>query len=85
MVKKIVDTKLRTLIKAYLVFHKGKKCTAKEIAEWVNTNDFKLNQYNLHPTRVSSLVNSGKWNTSHILYGVNVEKVGGVNRFWVEP
>ena len=30
--EKIRDTKLRTLIKAFLVFHKGKKFTAKRLA-----------------------------------------------------
>lgn len=84
MARKIIDTKLRTLIKAYLVLNKGKKCTSSEIAEFINTNDFKLNHYNLHPTRVSHMINAGKHSQDHIMYEVNVEKVNGVNQYWVE-
>lgn len=84
MVRKIIDTKLRTLIKAYLVLHKGKKCDAKEIAEFINSNDFKMNQYALHPTRVSHMINAGRYSQTNMLYGVNVEKVNGINHYWVE-
>ena len=37
MAREVIDTKIRTLIKAYLTFNKGKKCTAKEIAELVGS------------------------------------------------
>ena len=83
MVRKIIDTKIRTLIKAYLVLNKGKKCTASEIAEFVNTNDFSLNQYNLHPTRVSHMINSARLRKSNMLHDIQVEKIGGVNHFYL--
>ena len=83
MVRKIIDTKIRTLIKAYLLFNKGKKCTAHEIAEFINTNGFGLNQYSLHPKRVSHMINSARWNNSNILYGVQVEKIDGRNHYWL--
>ena len=34
MAREVIDTKIRTLIEAYLTFNKGKKCSAKEIAEF---------------------------------------------------
>jgi len=84
MVRNEVDTKIRTLIKAYLVFNRGKKCTAAEIAEFINNNGFSLNKYSLHPTRVSHMINSAKWNQSSMLYGINIEKLNGRNHYWVE-
>ena len=83
MVRKIVDTKIRTLIKAYLVLNNGKRCTAKEIAEFVNSNSFGLNQYVLHPTRVSHMINSARSRRSNMLHDINVEKKGGVNHFYL--
>ena len=83
MVRKIIDTKIRTLIKAYLVLHKGKKCNAKEIAEFINSNDFKMNQYALHPTRVSHMINAGRHCQTNMLYGVQREKIDGLNYYWV--
>ena len=70
MSRKIIDTKIRTLI--------------KEIAEFVNNGDFGLNQYSLHPTRVSNMINSAKYYKSHILSEINIEKINGRNHFWVE-
>ena len=84
MAREVIDTKIRTLIKAYLTFNKGKKCTAKEIAEFVNNGDFGLNQYSLHPTRVSNMINSAKYYKSHILSEINIEKINGRNHFWVD-
>ena len=84
MVRKIIDTKIRTLIKAYLVFNRGKRCTAGEIADFINNNGFSLNQYSLHPTRVSHMINSARWSNSNMLYEVRVEKVNGRNQYWVE-
>lgn len=84
MARKIIDTKIRTLIKAFLIFNKGKKCTANQIAQFINANDFKLNQYALHPVRVSHMINAGRYSQTNMLYGVNVEKVNGVNHYWVD-
>ena len=84
MARKIIDTKIRTLIKAYLVFNKGKKCTAKEIAEWINNGGFALNQYSCHPKVIGYHVNAAKYNVNSQLYGVKVEKVRNLNHYWVE-
>ena len=84
MVKKIVDTKVRTLIKAFLVFNKGKKYTAKEICDWINNNSFALNQCSVDPKAVSYHVRGARYNNAHMLYDVRVEKVGSVNHYWVE-
>jgi hypothetical protein len=83
MARKIIDTKIRTLIKAYLIFNKGRKVTASEIAEFINTNDFSLNQYNLHPIRVSHMINTAKLRKSNMLHDIQVEKIGGVNHFYL--
>ena len=70
MSKKIRDTKIRTLIKAYLVFHRGKRCTAKEISEWINCNQFNLNHCLVNANIISRLIYAGKYVPSHILYDV---------------
>ena len=85
MVRKINDTKVRTLIRAYLVFNRGKKCSSMEISEWINNGGFGLKQYSVTPKTVSYHVNLGKRSTlSHILHDVNVEKVNGLNHFWID-
>ena len=81
---KIPKAKVRTLIKAYLVFHKGKKCSGKEIAEFINTNKFGLATHNVHPAEVSRMVAGGN-SIGHMLYDVQTEKIKGLNHFWVEP
>ena len=83
MVRKIVNAKVIALIKAYLLFNKGKACTADEIAEWINTGGFGLNQYSLHPKTVSYHVNGARYNNHSTLYDVKVEKIGGVNHFYL--
>ena len=83
LVRNIIDTKVRTLIKAYLSFHKGKKCSSFEIADWINDNGFGLNNYTVNPKRISYYVNSGRHCKTNMLYGVNVEKVNGMNHFWI--
>ena len=84
MVRKIVDTKVRTLIKAFLVLNKGKKFTAKEISEFINNGGFALNQSHVHPKMVAYHVNSAKYNVGSMLHDVVVEKRGNLNYYWVE-
>lgn len=84
MSKKIRDTKLRTLIKAYLVCNKGKKYTAKEISEWINNNNFCLNRALCNGMVIGRLISNGMYQPNHILYDVECE-VGKGNRklYWV--
>jgi len=83
MTKRIRDTKIRTLIKAYLVFNRGKRCTAKEISEWINGNKFNLNQSLVNPNLIGRLLYMGKYSKGHILNEVNVEKKYNLNYYWV--
>ena len=83
MARKIIDTKVRTLIKAFLVMNKGKKYTAKQISEFINTGGFALNQSCVHPKTISYHVNAAKYNVKSQLYDVNVEKVNNLNYYWV--
>ena len=80
---KIPKAKVRTLIKAYLIFNKGKKCSGKEIANFINTNKFGLAKHNVHPAEVSRMVAGGN-SMGHMLYDVKCEKINGRNHFWVE-
>ena len=80
-----VDVKIRTLIKAFLVFDKGKKFSAKQICEWINCGRFGLNNKAVYPKTISYFINSAKYNTSNILNEVRVEKgYGNLNYYWVE-
>ena len=77
------DTKLRTLIKAYLVFNRGKKVTAKEISEWINSNNFCLNRSIVNSRIISRLIYAGKYNPGHILYDIEDETVNNLKYYWV--
>ena len=81
--EKIRDTKLRTLIKAFLVFNKGKKYTAKEISSWINSANFCLNRSLCNANLVGYLLSKGQYNPNHIFYDVCSEKVNGLKYYWV--
>ena len=85
MSKKIRDTKLRTLIKAYLVFHRGKRCTAKEISEWINGNSFCMNKTKVNPNVIARLIYAGRYaeGQKHIFGDVHCEKVYNLTYYWV--
>lgn len=83
MSKKIRDTKVRTLIKAYLIFNRGKKCTAKQISEWINSERFSMNNVIVNPRLISYLISSGRYNPSHMLYDVECENRHNLNYYWV--
>lgn len=82
--RNMTDTKIRTLIKAYLVFHRGRKCSGDEISEWINNNGFGLNQRSVEPKTISHHIRSGMYEMGHILYGVNIEKINYRNHYWIE-
>ena len=83
MASKILDTKIRTLIKAFLVLNKGKKYTARQISDFINCGEFHLNQSSVTPHQVTYYINMGKYVPKHILYGVHVEKIQGRNHYWL--
>ena len=82
--EKIRDTKLRALIKAFLVFHKGKKYTAKEISSWINSANFCLNRSLCDARIVGHLLSKGQYTPNHIFYDVCSEKKGNLKYYWVE-
>ena len=82
---KIRDTKLRTLIKAFLVFHKGNKYTAKEISSWINSANFCLNRSLCNARIVAYLLSKGQYNPNHIFYDVESETVNNLKYYWVKP
>ena len=83
MARKIVNTKLMTLTKAYLVFNRGKKCTAKEISEWINGNGFCLNNAKVNANVIGRLLYVNRSNRHHILGDVEMEKVSNLYHYWV--
>lgn len=83
MAKEYTKVRIRVLIKAYLVFNKGKRCTAKMISEWINSHRFGLNGKAVYPKTISYHISQGKYNPSNILNEVNVEKKHNLNYYWV--
>ena len=81
--KDMVNTKARTLIKAYLVFHRGKKCSTEEIANFINNGEFKMAEHYVDKKKVSHLINAGRFVTSNMMYGIQREKINGLNHYWV--
>ena len=79
----MVNLRVRTLIKAYLIFHKGKRCTAKEISEFINGHWFGLNRSLVNPRTVSNLIMSERVQKGNILSEVQVETVNNLKHYWV--
>ena len=73
MAKETVNLKVRTLIKAYLVMNKGKRFTAKQISEWINSEWFGLNRALVNARTVSRLISGGMYCNSNILSEINYE------------
>ena len=84
MARETVNTKLRTLIKAYLVFNRGKKATAKEISEWINGNNFCLNNAKVNANVIGRMLYANRSNRHHILGDVEMEKFHNLYYYWVE-
>ena len=83
MVRKIIDTKIRTLIKAYLVFHKGKKCTAKQISEWINSEWFGMNRSLVNARVVGHMINRERCQRSNVLSEVQTEKINNLSYYFI--
>ena len=79
--EKIRDTKLRALIKAFLVFHKGKKFTAKEISSWINSANFCLNRSLCNASPVWYLLSEGRYKPKHYLYDVESGKRSELKKY----
>jgi hypothetical protein len=84
MAKETVNLKIRTLIKAYLVFNKGKKCTSNEISEWINSHWFGLNRTLVNANKIGRLINSNRFTSSNMMSEIKSEKVGNYRYYWVE-
>ena len=84
MAKDYTKVKLRTLIKAYLVMNKGKKCTAKQISEWINSEWFGMNKALVNPRIVANMIHTERWQKANILSELKLEKVDGLSHYWIE-
>ena len=84
MAKDTVHLKIRTLIKAYLVMNKGKRFTAKQISEWINSEWFGLNRALVNARTVSRLINANRFTSSNMMSEIKSEKVGNYRYYWVE-
>ena len=83
MVKDYRDTKIRTLIKAYLVFNKGKKCTAKDISAFINDNGFGLNRTLVNARVIGHMLRKGRCQRNNILSEVECETINNLKYYWV--
>ena len=84
MSKEYTKVRIRVLIKAYLVFNKGKRCTAKMISEWINSEWFGMNRSLVNPNIVARMINSERQQRGNILSEVQCEKVYNLSYYWVE-
>lgn len=83
MSKDLVNAKLRALIKAYLVFNRGRKVSSKDISDWINGEYFGLNRSLVNARVVGHLLSKGVYNRNHIFYEVECETVNGRKQYWV--
>ena len=84
MAKETVHLKVRTLIKAYLVMNKGKRFTAKQISEWINSGWFGLNRSLVNANVIGRLINANRFTSSNMMSEIKTEKVGNYRYYWVE-
>ena len=84
MGKDYTKVKIRTLIKAYLVMNKGKKCTAKQISEWINSEWFGMNRSLVNSRVIANMIKTERWQKANILSELKLEKVDGLSYYWVE-
>ena len=84
LAKDYVKVKIRTLIKAYLVMNKGKKCTAKQISEWINSEWFGMNRSLVNSRVIGNMIKTERWQKANILSELKLEKVDGLSYYWVE-
>ncbi len=78
------EGKCRLLIKAYLSLNRNRKITSKEIATWINTNNFGMNMTNIHANLITMLVKEGQHSGSKMMKEIKFEKIDGRTRMWLE-
>jgi hypothetical protein len=82
--KEYTKVRIRVLIKAYLVFNQGKRCTAKMISEWINSEWFGMNRSLVNPRVIAKMIKTERWQKANILSELKLEKVDGLSYYWVE-
>ena len=82
MVSEATETKCKLIIKTFLLANKGKKFTSKEIADFINNNNFGLGKYSLNNYTVTKWIKSANHN---LLEEVKMDRESGrhVWRFWI--
>lgn len=76
------ESKVKILIKAFLTLNR-RKCNSKEIARWINMNNFGMNNTSVHPNLITQLVKHAKRLNDTTLRDVNITKEDGVYVMWV--
>ena len=73
MAKEQTKYAIRKLVKAYLVFNRGREVTANEMANWINDpdNGFGL-KTQVHSRYISRMFSHSRNNNGSILYDVKV-------------
>lgn len=71
MAKEQTNLVVRKLVKAYMVFHRGREVTGREIANWINNpdNNFGL-KTTVYPKTIARMINHSRHNSGSILYDV---------------
>lgn len=82
MVSEATETKCKVIIKAFLLANKGKKFTSKEIADFINHNDFGLKKYSVSQVTISKWIISAKGNLLEEIK-MDRENARHVWRFWI--
>ena len=78
------EGKVKLLVKAYLTLHRNRKCTSKEISEWITINNFGMNNTMVHPNMITRLVKSGIATGDKVFRDVHIDKGPRVNEIWME-
>lgn len=84
MVKDSTNNRVRVLIKSFLCANKGKKLSAREIANFINTYNFGLNRHQVTPEKVTRMIQAD-YNSSSILHEIQRERKNGryAWRYWM--
>lgn len=77
------EGKVKLLIKAYLTLNKNRKITSKEIATWINSNNFGMNNTMTHPNMVTLLVKVAIRQGEQAFKDVHLEK-DKITQIWMD-
>ena len=78
------EGKVKLLVKAYLTLNKKRKCTSKEISEWITVNNFGMSNTMVHPNMITRLVKSGIATGDKVFRDVSITKGPRVIEIWME-